>query len=238
MGADPAPVFKRQETVSLRDRVYDDIREAILAGTLNPGDRIKERSVAAQMGVSTTPIKEALRRLEQEGLVVSQPRRGAVVGPLVSTSAAEILELRAALEGLAARYAAWRMTDAERVELAETIAETSRNRPPVGREGQRRAIEATSRFHRLVHQGSRSQFLIRFLETLAPFDRTVRRQAVLNVREWPTDVAEHEQITAAIQGRDGVEAERVMNEHIRRVIQFIHQDAGSRDPQVEPPTPS
>ena len=86
-----APLFQPHDVRSLRDRAYDDIREAILTGALRPGERIKERDVAAQMGISTTPVKEALRRLEQEGLVVSQPRRGAVVGPLVLTPPAEIL---------------------------------------------------------------------------------------------------------------------------------------------------
>jgi len=60
-----SPLFQPQDIRSLRDRAYDDIREAILSGGLRPGQRIKERDVAAQMGISTTPVKEALRRLEQ-----------------------------------------------------------------------------------------------------------------------------------------------------------------------------
>ena len=108
-----APLFQPHDVRSLRDRAYDDIREAILTGALRPGERIKERDVAAQMGISTTPVKEALRRLEQDGLVVSQPRRGAVVGPLVLTPPEEILKIRAHLEGLAARFAAEKMTGRE-----------------------------------------------------------------------------------------------------------------------------
>ncbi len=73
------------------------------------------------MGISTTPVKEALRRLEQEGLVVSQPRRGAVVGPLVLTTPDEILEIRSHLEGLAARFAADRMTAEEKQALESEL---------------------------------------------------------------------------------------------------------------------
>jgi DNA-binding transcriptional MocR family regulator len=67
-------MFHPADIRSLREMAYDDIRDAILSGVLAPGQRVKERDVAEQMGISTTPVKEALRRLEQEGLVVSQPR--------------------------------------------------------------------------------------------------------------------------------------------------------------------
>src|SRR6266571_7047058 len=116
-------LFQPHEVRSLRDRAYDDIREAILGGALRPGERIKERDVAAQMGISTTPVKEALRRLEQDGLVVSQPRRGAIVGPLVTTRPEEILAIRAHLEGLAARLAAEKMSGEDKRALAVELTE-------------------------------------------------------------------------------------------------------------------
>jgi DNA-binding GntR family transcriptional regulator len=213
-----SPLFQPHEVLSLRDRAYDDIRDAILNGALNPGDRIKERVVAEQMGISTTPVKEALRRLEQEGLIVSQPHRGAVVGPLVSTPEPEILELRADLEGLAARLAAGKMTPPGKADLREQMHAAERANALAAESDGEVLVEATQRFHALIHEGAGNSFILRFLETLAPFDRTIRRRAILNPTEWQQDAAEHVAIVDAIDAGDGPEAERVMHEHIRRVV--------------------
>ena len=213
-----APLFQPHEIRSLRDRAYDDIREAILTGALQPGDRIKERDVAAQMGISTTPVKEALRRLEQDGLVVSQPRRGAVVGPLVMTQPAEILELRAHLEGLAAGLAARKMSAADKRELAaelddlEALYRTSAGTPLVA--------EATNVFHHRIRDGAENVFLDRFLDTLAPFDRTIRIRSTLDPSEAEQDRIEHREIVEAIVAGDDATAEQVMFRHIHRVIAF------------------
>jgi DNA-binding GntR family transcriptional regulator len=212
------PLFRPHEVRSLRDRAYDDIRDAILMGALKPGQRIKERDVAAEMGISTTPVKEALRRLEQEGLVVSQPRRGAVVGPLVLTPESEILELRADLEGLAARLAALKMTAADKEALKAQLVETERPVPTGEASQQELVVEATLEFHRMIHEGSKNPFVIRFLETLAPFDRTIRRRAILNPPEWQRDDDEHRAVVEAILRGDADEAELVMHEHVHRVI--------------------
>ena len=218
------PLFQPHDVRSLRDRAYDDIREAILTGALRPGERIKERDVAAQMGISTTPVKEALRRLEQEGLVVSQPRRGAVVGPLVLTPPDEILKIRAHLEGLAARLAAEKMAAADRQALGaeldelETLYRDSDDREAVA--------EATNTFHHSIRDGADNVFLTRFLETLAPFDRTIRIRSTLDPDEAGLDATEHRTIVDAILAGDGESAERVMHEHIHRVIAFHARSTG------------
>ncbi len=217
---DVAPLFRPHEVRSLRDRAYDDIRDAIFSGVLRPGQRIKERDVATEMGISTTPVKEALRRLEQEGLIVSRPRRGAVVGPLVLTPEAEILELRADLEGLAARLAARKMTEAEKHALKRQLIETERAFPADDENLDEVIVAATLDFHRMIHEGSKNPFVIRFLETLAPFDRTIRRRAILNAPEWQRDDEEHRAMVEAIVRGDADEAERIMHEHVHRVIEF------------------
>ena len=213
---DAGPVFRPHDVRSLRDRAYDDIRAAILTGVLRPGERIKERDVAAQMGISTTPVKEALRRLEQDGLVVSQPRRGAVVGPLVVTPTAEILEIRAHLEALAARLAAEKMTADRKRDLVDELVgldaiDREHGDPEV-------VADAATAFHRSIRDGAGNAFLDRFLDTLAPFDRTVRMWSTLSRDEWGRDAEEHRAIVEAIMDGDGATAERVMYEHIHRVI--------------------
>jgi len=223
LGGTRAPLFQPHEVRSLRDRAYDDIREAILTGALQPGERIKERDVAAQMGISTTPVKEALRRLEQDGLVVSQPRRGAVVGPLVQTGPAEILQIRAHLEALAARLAAEKMT----VERKQTLAAELHDLEALYHSGTAGDVvaEATNAFHHSIRDGAENVFLERFLDTLAPFDRTIRIRSTLDPGEAGQDVREHRAMLDAIVAGDGATAERVMYEHIHRVIEFAARDA-------------
>jgi DNA-binding GntR family transcriptional regulator len=224
----PAPLFQPHDVRSLRDRAYDDIREAILTGALRPGDRIKERDVAAQMGISTTPVKEALRRLEQEGLVVSQPRRGAVVGPLVLTPPAEILQIRADLEGYAARLAAEKMSAGQKAVLMREL-EALESLAVDSADDRALVAEATSAFHHSIRHGADNVFLERFLSTLAPFDRTIRIKSTLDPDEWTLDRAEHRSIVDAIVAGDGEAAERVMHEHIHRVIAFHARSSAAAD---------
>jgi DNA-binding GntR family transcriptional regulator len=224
------PLFQPHDVRSLRDRAYDDIREAILTGALPPGERIKERDVAAQMGISTTPVKEALRRLEQDGLVVSQPRRGAVVGPLVQTSPAEILQIRADLEGYAARLAAEKMSSTDKRTLA---AELDALEALAVESPEDRAIvaEGTNAWHHSIRTGADNVFLERFLDTLAPFDRTIRVKSTLDPVEWALDREEHRQIMNAILAGDGESAERVMHDHIHRVIAFHARSSADSAPK-------
>ena len=203
-------VFQPADFRSLRDLAYDDIRDAILSGALPPGQRVKERDVAQQMGISTTPVKEALRRLEQEGLVVSQPRRGAVVSTLVQIPVQEIEEIRGKLEAMAARLAATRMTDAEQEHLQSIVADMTRLTLEM-REPERR-IEDVSVFHQLIRDASGNAFISRFVETLVPFER-VHRPEYLDPAEAQRILHEHQAIAAALIARDADLAERLMAEH-------------------------
>jgi DNA-binding GntR family transcriptional regulator len=206
-------VFRPADVRSLRDLAYDDIRDAILGGRLVPGQRVKERDVAAQMGISTTPVKEALRRLEQEGLVVSQPRRGAVVSDLVTIPVEEIEEIRGALEAIAARLAAARLTDEELARLAGLVAEMAALTREM-REPQQR-VEGVTTFHRMILEGSRNDFLVRFVGTLVPFER-VHQSEYLDAAEAQASQRDHEAILDALRRRDGEAAAREMRDHYDR----------------------
>jgi len=219
-------MFQPADIRSLRDLAYDDIRDAILSGALAPGQRVKERDVAEQMGISTTPVKEALRRLEQEGLVVSQPRRGAVVSTLVEIPVEEIEEIRGTLEAMAARLAATRMTDAELARLQAIVDEMTRLTLEM-REPQTR-IEDVSVFHQLIRDGSRNAFIARFVETLTPFER-VHRPEYLDPDEAKRILREHQAIAAALTVRDAALAERLMAEHFAVASEYWRTlDAGAR----------
>lgn len=213
------PVFKRHDSPPLRELAYDSIRDAILDGSLAAGQRIKERDVASQMGISTTPVKEALRRLEQEGLIVSQPRRGAVVAELALTSVEEIVAIRARLESLAAKFAASRATEDELVELRAHLAKMGQL---TNSSSDLAALEAANaHFHDLVRGAARNVFLNRFVAALEPFDRSVRHQALADRAEARRGFAEHSAVLEAIEGRDGDQAAEVMLRHISRSAEFV-----------------
>lgn len=169
------------------------------------------------MGISTTPVKEALRKLEQEGFIVGHPRRGAVVGPLVLTPPAEILELRADLEGMAARLAAKKMSEVQLKALRDQVVELRRCSLFV-QSDPTALVNATYDFHQQIIAAAGNAFISRFLGTLAPFDRTVLRIETIVPQEAAQDAGEHQAICDAIQSRDGATAERMMHHHIERVI--------------------
>ena len=109
----------------LRELVFETLREAIASGRLKPGQRLMELQLAEDLGVSRTPVREAIRQLELEGLVVMVPRKGAYVAELSLRDMAEVFEMRAALDGLAAALAAERITEEEIDFLERCLLEIS-----------------------------------------------------------------------------------------------------------------
>lgn len=111
------------EFLPLRDVVFNTLRKAILTGELKPGERLMEIHLANKLGVSRTPIREAIRKLELEGLVTMIPRRGAEVAQITEKSLKDVLEVRRALDALCAEIACTRITDGEKERLKEACAE-------------------------------------------------------------------------------------------------------------------
>ena len=117
MGDFKQPII--DDFLPLRDVVFRTLRQAILTGEMKPGERLLEIHLANKLGVSRTPIREAIRMLELEGLVIMVPRRGAQVAQITEKSMSDVLEVRCALDELAVELACERITDEEKVELAE-----------------------------------------------------------------------------------------------------------------------
>lgn len=111
----------------LRDVVFNTLREAILKGELKPGERLMELQLAAKLGVSRTPIREAIRMLEQEGLAVTIPRKGAEVARMTEKDMEDVLQIRDALDELAASIACEQISEEELAELRHTMAMSSRS---------------------------------------------------------------------------------------------------------------
>jgi len=203
---------------TLGEQAYFTIRNAITSGVLKPGERIKERDLARRLEISTTPIREALRQLEQEGLVVRKPNQGVSVSDMPLASIEEIVLIQAALRGVAARLAADKITEAEIAEIQAVLRE-SRERLDTG--DAEKLIALSDRFHALVNEASRNKILLRFLDTIMAFDRRHRLQSLRDRDQIRPGLAEHEEIAAALTARDRDRAEALMRSHVLRAGQLL-----------------
>jgi DNA-binding GntR family transcriptional regulator len=205
---------------SLQDRVFRALRSAILAGQLPAGDKITEQDVSAVLHVSRTPLREAFRRLEAEGLVIPSPSRGVVVRGLTWEDFEDIYEMRGVLEPLAARRAASRMTDElleelrGYLELAEFLA---------GKQRFKEVERQNAMFHRAIYRECGNA---RLRDTLAELSDYVHRSPLYQEHGPGSSLElleEHRRMFDALAARDPKAAERAAREHSvsnnRRVVQ-------------------
>ncbi|WP_168878902.1 GntR family transcriptional regulator [Rhizobium sp. P28RR-XV] len=198
--------------VTMRDHVYRAIRSAILSGAFATGERINERHLAEQFGVSTTPIKEALRQIETEGLVETLPRRGVAIR-FSPQWAEEMILARAALESMIAHLAAKRIDKASGAELLATvdIMETATASGDADR-----LIALNETFHDHIHRSSRCGYLAKLIERQQFYDASIRRIVHLDPTERQKALSEHASIAEAIVTGDADLAERLMRNHVVR----------------------
>ncbi|GLQ55414.1 GntR family transcriptional regulator [Devosia nitrariae] len=224
-------------TVSLRDHVHRALRLAIISGRFAYQSRLNERQLAEELGVSTTPLKEALRQLEADGLVTTLPRRGVVV-LYGRTWAEEMILARAALEAMISRMAAQRLSkdDAEQLEsLIERMTVASSGDDPD------ELIEANEAFHDQIHKSSACVYLGRLIDRQRFYDASTRRIIHSDLTERAKALAEHTQIGRAIIARDPDAAEQAMRNHvmrsgelyIRRVFGNSETPMGGLDPLTQ-----
>ncbi|MEZ2128242.1 MULTISPECIES: GntR family transcriptional regulator [unclassified Sinorhizobium] len=197
---------------TLRDHVHRTLRTAILSGRFEPNERVNERQLAEQLGVSTTPIKEALRQLEAEDLVETLPRRGVVIR-FNAGWAEEMIFARAALESMIAHLAAKRITKEDAAKIDATVA-LMRTATENGLADELIALNET--FHDQIHVASRCQYLSRMIERQQFYDASIRRVIHSDPQERDKALAEHSAIAAAIISGNSDKAERAMRDHVVR----------------------
>jgi len=202
--------------LSLGERAYRRLRDSILQGTLAAGAKVSERSLATALGISAQPVREALRRLEQDGMVVTLPRRGTVVAEIGPERLAELGRIRAALEGVAAALAAERMSGPDLAALAAVVRAM---RAATAAADHDALAETNERFHALVQGATGNLFLIRSLEALHAYDDHGRPRALGSTpNELPRALREHVGILAALKARDPALAEARMRAHVLRSL--------------------
>lgn len=209
----------------LRELVLDAIREAIINGTLKPRERLMEIQMAEELGVSRTPIREALRKLELEGFIVMVPRKGAYVADVSFKDIADVFEIRAALEGLAAGLAAERITDEELEDMERLLAEKADS---IARQDMEQLIEVDTKFHEAIYRASRNDRLTAIINNLREQIQRYRTTSLAYPGRMKQSLDEHRSIVEAIQSRDIQLARQTAQEHIENaensMIEAIKKD--------------
>jgi DNA-binding GntR family transcriptional regulator len=197
------------------ERAYTWVREGILNGRQGAGSRLMEQDLAEAVGVSRTPIREALRRLHAEGLVHFEPNHGAIVASFESHDAEEIFELRALLEPLGAQRAATRATS-EQIEELRLLAEQQMHESILRRGAYLKRIgELNDRFHRLIQEASNSQRLNKALFGIMEAPLILRTFGEYTENELRRSADQHLDIVQALETRDPDWAHSIMQAHIR-----------------------
>lgn len=201
------------EFMPLREVVFLTLRKAILRGELHPGERLMEISLANKLGVSRTPIREAIRMLENEGLVVMKPRRGAQVAKITVQELNDVLEVRKSLEILAILKACERMTEKDIAEMRE--AEKNFEKLVEDKNSDLTALaEADVKFHDKIYQGTKNIRLIQILANLREQMYRFRIEYLKDESMRSSLVGEHMNMIDAICNRDSERAVRYIIEHI------------------------
>ncbi|MBZ4645401.1 MAG: hypothetical protein PWR27_2164 [Petroclostridium sp.] len=196
----------------LREVIFDSLREAIIMGELKPGERLMEIQFAEKMGVSRTPVREAIRKLELEGLVVMVPRKGAHVAELSVKDIMDVLEVRSSLDGLASALAAKRINKDELKELKNIVNQFAQYMEKNNVQG---LIKKDVEFHELIYKASRNDKLVQIATNLK---EQIHRFRVVYLKDYSSPkelVKEHNDIYQAIENGDGKLAQELASIHIK-----------------------
>ncbi len=195
----------------LREIVFETLRDAIINQVLEPGERLMEIQMADEMGVSRTPVREAIRKLELEGLVIMVPRKGAYVAGISVKDIHEVFEVRTSLEGLAASLAAQRITPEELDEMERNLfleaGELAEN-------NLRSIVEIDTSFHDLLYKAAKNQKLFQMVNNLQEQLQRFRSASLARPGRSKTALEEHRKILEALALGDSKLAQKLAMEHI------------------------
>ena len=210
----------------LRDVVFQTLRTAILKGDLKPGERLMELQLASKLGVSRTPIREAIRMLEQEGLARTIPRKGAEVAGMPEKDMEDVLQIRCVLEELAARLSCQNITDEEMRELKIAMVAFEEKT----REGNVVELaKADVTFHDIIYRAADNPKLLVLLNNLREQMYRYRTEYMKDDRIHPVLIREHKEMVKALESRDQELVAREVRQHLRNqeeVMKKIIRDQG------------
>lgn len=212
------------EYLPLRDVVFNTLRRAIITGEFAPGERLMEISLANRLGVSRTPVREAIRKLELEGLVIMIPRKGAQVAKITEKNLRDVIEIRCVLEEFAASLACERINEEgkEKLKLAHRqFVDAVKTNDILD------IVEKDEQFHDTIFQATSNDRLISIINNLREQFYRYRMEYVRDIDQRSVLVTEHEQLLRAIFNKDTDAAKEIMRTHLRNqqegVIQAIQE---------------
>lgn len=210
--------LQMNDYLPLRDVVFHTLRQAILKGELKPGERLMEIHLAQKLGVSRTPVREAIRKLELEGLVRMIPRKGAVVAEITISDLEDVLEVRMALEELAVKLAC-RMLTPEQLEEIGALAEEFEQ--TLYGEDVGACAQADMRFHEAIYEATGNGRLVQILNNLREQMYRYRMEYLKDRDAHQQLVQEHAEILEALADRDVERALEASGRHIERQKEHI-----------------
>lgn len=199
------------DTYSLRGRVFHKIREDILNGKYKQNEELREATIGAELGVSRTPVREAFRQLELEGLLTMIPNKGVYVNGITSKDVRDIYMIRSSLEGLCAKWATEHITEAQMNEMEENVY-LSEFHESKGHFEQ--MAELDNRFHEILYESCDSKMLEHLLRDFHQYVYRVRRMTLASENRGHASTSEHRQIMEAIKAKDAEKAEKLANLHM------------------------
>lgn len=196
---------------SLRARVYNSLREDILNGKYNAGENLVELRIAEELNVSRTPVREAIRQLELEGLVESIPNKRVTVKGISAKDMEDIYRIRRVLEGLSARWAVEQISDDEVNELQEVyeLMEFYTQKSDINQ-----IAKLNTRFHEIIFSATKSSILRHILKDFQFYVKWARHESLSSPGRMEEALKEHLNILQAIKSRDGEEAEKYLTIHV------------------------
>ena len=222
MGADKlVQIMSEYEGMPLRDVVFQTLRKGILRGDLKPGERLMEIQLANRLGVSRTPIREAIRMLELEGLVYNIPRRGAQVAKITEKDLRDVLEVRLGLEEMAVDLALERITP----EGLDRLYQASRNfEKMLGKAGVTELAKADEDFHAIIYEATGNRRLIQLISNLREQMYRYRVEYLKDESNRNTLIREHDELWRSLKDKDKESAEKYMRRHIERQMENIQSN--------------
>ena len=206
---------------SLSNRVFQKIRDNILNGVYKEQDELRENTIGKELGVSRTPVREALRQLELEGLVTIVPNKGAYVTGITAKDVGDIYTARSLLEGLCARWATEHITEEQLDELEEIVLLSEFHMKKEGHNNTEQIAILDGRFHAVLYEASNSRILGHVLTDFHRYVQMARKSSIVSEERARKSIREHKQILRAIRDKDPDLAEQLANEHILHVMQNL-----------------
>ena len=204
---------------SLRGQVFQEIREDILKGKFKENEELREATLGKELGVSRTPVREALRQLEREGLVHIIPNKGAYVTGITEKDVHDIYMTRSMLEGLCARWAAEHISEEQIQEMEEVLLLTEYH---LDRGNAEQLAELDGKFHEVLYDASQSRILRHILSDFHKYVQVARKRSVKKEDRAKKSLEEHREILNALRTGDADRAEELAHIHILNVMENLH----------------